>query len=69
MSKINTHFNMESVDYLANYASLLHFAYVYRTENSNNERFKNFFSGIMIIVKYHDLWKPIFVLFCLKTKL
>lgn len=43
MSKINTHFNMESVDYLANYASLLHFAYVYRTENSNNERFKKFF--------------------------
>lgn len=62
-------FNTDSIDYLANYAALLHFAYVYRTEKTNNERFKTFFSGITITIKYHVLWRHIFVLFFLKGQI
>lgn len=36
-------FNDNSIDYLSNFASLLHFEYVWRTEKDNVERFKSFF--------------------------
>ncbi len=38
-----TIFNVDSIDYLTNYASLLHFAYVWRTEKAAIDRFKAFF--------------------------
>lgn len=36
-------FNEISVDYLANFAALLHFEYIWRTEKDNIARFKSFF--------------------------
>lgn len=38
-----TLFNVDSIDYLTNYASLLHFAYVLHTERTVISRFKAFF--------------------------
>lgn len=42
-NKSETDFNIDSIDYLTNYASLLHFAYVWRTEQTVIEKFKAFF--------------------------
>lgn len=43
LSKSETVFNNNSIDYLTNYASLLHFAYVWHTENNVKDKFKAFF--------------------------
>lgn len=41
--KSKTVFNVDSVDYLTNYATFLHFAYVWHTERNINDQFKTFF--------------------------
>lgn len=39
----NTIFNIETIDYLYNYAALLHFAIVWKTKETADERFISFF--------------------------